>query len=70
MAEKRPCGKHVELSSNASVKVTQCGCGTVHITFNASGVTLRMSEENLKAATGAFIAATDKIDDSQRPTIN
>lgn len=70
MAEKRPCGKHVELASNASVKITQCGCGTVHLTFNASGVTLRMSEEHVKGATRALITATDKIEDAERPTIN
>lgn len=66
----RPCGKHVELSSNTSVRVTQCPCGTVYLTLHASGVTVRMNEETLKAATAALISATDKVDDSEVPTIN
>jgi hypothetical protein len=70
MAEKRPCGKHIELSSNSAVKITQCPCGTVHVTLSASGVTLRMNEEALRGVTGGFIAASDKIEEVARPTIN
>jgi hypothetical protein len=70
MSEKRPCGKHLELASNASVKITQCSCGTVHLTMNASGVTVRINEETLKALTAGLIAATDKVTDTARPTIN
>lgn len=70
MADKRPCGKHLELVTNDSVKITQCPCGTVHVTFAASGVTLRMNEATMKATTAAFISATDKVGDDTRPTIN
>jgi hypothetical protein len=61
MSEKRSCGKHVDLATNGSVKITQCPCGTLHVTLNASGVTVRMTEETFKAATSAFLAATDKV---------
>jgi hypothetical protein len=70
MADRRPCGKHVELVTNDSVRITQCPCGTVHVTFAASGVTLRMNEATLKGATAAFISATDKVGDDARPIIN
>jgi hypothetical protein len=70
MSEKRPCGKHLELASNASARITQCPCGTVHVTLHASGVTLRMNEETLKATTAALHLATDKVTEGARPTIN
>jgi hypothetical protein len=70
MSEKSPCGKHVDLVSNGSVRVTQCPCGTLHVTLAASGVTVRMNEETFRIATSAFVAARDKLSDSARPTIN
>ncbi len=66
----RPCGRHVELASNASVRITQCPCGTVYMTLTGPGVTVRMNEEMLRATTAAFIAATDKVDEAGHPTIN
>ena len=70
MSEKRPCGKHVDLASNGSVKITQCPCGTVHLTMHASGVTVRMNEETFKATTSAFLAANDKVTESARAVVN
>ena len=70
MSEKRPCGKHVDLASNGAVKITQCPCGTFHVTLHASGVTVRMNEETFKGATSAFLAATDKVTESTCPSIN
>ena len=70
MAEKRSCGKHVDLASNGAVKITQCPCGTFHVTLHASGVTLRMNEETFKAATSGFLAATDKVTENACPSIN
>ncbi len=66
----RPCGKHVELASNPSVRITQCPCGTVYLTIIASGVTVRINEDTLRAATAALITATDKVDEAVCPTIN
>ena len=66
----RPCGKHAELASNGSVRITQCPCGAVYLNVIPSGVTIRMNEDTLRAATAALIAATDKVDDTERPTIN
>lgn len=67
---KRPCGKHQELASNPSVRVTQCPCGAVYLSIIPSGVTVRLSEETLRGATAALIASIDKIDEAERPTIN
>ena len=67
---QRPCGKHVELASNGSVRVTQCPCGAVYMNVIPSGVTMRLTEETLRAATAALITATDKVDEAARPTIN
>jgi hypothetical protein len=66
----RPCGKHVELAANPSARVTQCPCGTVYLTLIGQGVTVRMSEETLRATTAALISATDKVDETERPVIN
>ena len=70
MSEKSPCGKHVDLVSNGSVRISQCPCGTVHVTLNHSGVTVRMNEETFRTAATAFVTARDKISESARPTIN
>jgi hypothetical protein len=42
---KKACGTHTELASNDAVKITRCTCGTVHVTVNASGVTMRLAPE-------------------------
>jgi 16S rRNA U1498 N3-methylase RsmE len=40
------------------------------MTLTGPGVTVRMNEEILRATTAAFIAATDKVDEAEHPTIN
>ena len=69
-AATRPCGRHVELASNESTRITQCPCGTLYVTLVGPGVTVRMNEEILRGATAAFISATDKVDEAEHPTIN
>jgi hypothetical protein len=56
------CGPHVELGSNAAVKVTRCPCGTVHVTLLGSGVTVRMSADALRGVAGGLKAALEKLD--------
>jgi hypothetical protein len=69
MAEKA-CGKHSEISSNEHVRITQCTCGTVHVTFIKNGVTLRMNEDGLRQATRSMMLAVDHVDESVRVRIN
>jgi hypothetical protein len=57
------CGKHTELVANQSVKVTRCTCGTVHVTLLASGVTVRMSQEQLRGVAAGLTSALDGADD-------
>ncbi|NUP11257.1 MAG: hypothetical protein HOW73_34865 [Polyangiaceae bacterium] len=70
MAQQKSCGKHTELASNESVRVTQCPCGTVHLTFAANGVTLRLPETALKNVTRAVMTALDKVEERQQAAIN
>jgi hypothetical protein len=58
------CGQHVELASNASVRVTRCSCGTVHVTLLGSGVTVRMSGDALKGVAAGMHAAVDRLDEA------
>jgi hypothetical protein len=69
----KSCGEHVELDRNASVRVTRCPCGTVHVTLLASGVTVRMTAESLRGVVGGLRGALEKLDESPhlgRVTIN
>jgi hypothetical protein len=62
---KPACGTHVELVSNEAVRVTRCTCGTVHLTINTSGVTLRMQPEAFRNAVAGLRGAVEKLDASQ-----
>jgi hypothetical protein len=63
---KPACGPHVELASNDAVRVTRCPCGTVHLTLQASGVTVRMSSEALRGVLGGLKLAVDRADDKSQ----
>ena len=56
------CGPHTELVSNSTVRVTRCPCGTVHMTINTSGVTVRMSAETFRNVASGLKIAADRID--------
>ncbi len=58
----KPCGQHSELVSTDAVRVTRCTCGTVHVTLNASGVTVRLSTDQLRSAVKGLEGAIAKLD--------
>ena len=70
MAQRNGCGKHIELASNESVRVTQCPCGTVHMTLLANGVTVRLPETALKTLTRGLMTALDKVEERAQAAIN
>ena len=57
---KPACGQHTELATNDAVRITRCGCGTVHVTVHASGVTMRLSPENARNLMQGLRAAFDR----------
>jgi hypothetical protein len=59
---KSTCGQHTELMSNNAVRVTRCTCGTVHVTLNASGVTVRMPADTFRSVAAGFGVAIEKMD--------
>jgi hypothetical protein len=63
MAGNKPCGEHTELSSNNHVRVTRCTCGTVHVTLQQNGVTVRMSPDALRNTWAGLKAAIDRMDE-------
>jgi hypothetical protein len=65
---KNACGQHTELVSNAAVRVTRCTCGTIHVTFNASGVTLRMQGDTFRQSVTGLRGAVDKMESSAEIT--
>jgi hypothetical protein len=69
MADKA-CGKHVELASDEHVRITQCPCGTVHLTMIRNGVTLRMNEEAARSLTRGMLRAVDRLDDETAVRVN
>jgi hypothetical protein len=65
---KPSCGTHTELLSNNAVRVTKCTCGTVHVTLNASGVTVRMPAEAFRNVAAGLRGAVEKLDSSTEIT--
>ncbi len=63
-----PCGQHTELTANSAVRITQCGCGMVHVTMNQNGVTMRMSADTLRNTWAGLKAAIDRIDKEPVPS--
>ncbi len=59
---KSACGQHTEIASNSAVRITRCTCGTVHVTLNASGVTVRMPAEAFRNVAAGFGVAAEKMD--------
>jgi hypothetical protein len=62
-APSKACGQHTELSSNSAVRVTRCSCGTVHVHFLASGVTMKMSQDVFRGVSAGLKIALDREDD-------
>ncbi len=58
---KNACGTHTELMSNNAVRVTRCTCGTVHVTLNASGVTVRMQPDTFRAVAAGLQGGVEKL---------
>jgi hypothetical protein len=63
MASPSKCGPHTELASNDAVRVTRCACGTVHVTLNRSGVTVRMPADAFRGFASGLEAAAQRLDE-------
>ena len=63
------CGTHTELASNDAIKITRCTCGTVHVTFNACGVTLRLTDDQYRASTIGFKAGVERLDQPTKSVV-
>jgi len=60
---KPSCGPHTDLATNENVRITRCGCGTLHVTLVANGVTLRLTHEQAKKVVSGLNAAMDRLED-------
>lgn len=49
MSQKSSCGPHTQLVSNEHLRVSQCPCGTYHVSFLKRGVALQMGEAEVRA---------------------
>lgn len=50
MSERR-CGPHTKLVENDNLRVSQCPCGSYHVTFVKRGLTMQMGEAEARALT-------------------
>lgn len=51
------CGPHTQIVANPSVRITQCPCGTYHVTLSRRGLTVQMGRDETRAlAEGLGIA--------------
>ena len=58
---KNTCGPHTELVSNDAVRITRCTCGMVHVTIQASGVTVRMPQDAFRNVAAGMGVAAEKL---------
>jgi hypothetical protein len=58
---KSRCGAQVELAKGEGVRITQCGCGAVHVHVMDNAVTLRLGAERFKQLADAMSAARRAI---------
>ena len=65
---KSACGSHTELISNNAVRVTRCTCGTVHVTLQASGVTVRMPADVFRNVAAGLGVASEKLEEKAEIT--
>lgn len=49
---------------NEAVRVTQCPCGTVHVTLMQNGLTVRLTEQSMKSVTRGLMLSLDKIEEA------
>ncbi len=62
MSSKPACGPHVELTSNPTVRVTRCTCGTVHVHLKATGVSFQIDEAQLRHLANGLSGAARLLD--------
>lgn len=62
MPPSKPCGQHIELASTDAVRVTRCPCGTLHVTLNDAGVTVRLSAETLRGVVKGLEGVVARLD--------
>ena len=46
-SSSKACGPQTTIVNTEGLRLAKCPCGTFHVTFVASGVTLQLSEERL-----------------------
>jgi hypothetical protein len=66
MNEPRPaCGPHVDVVKTDGVRIARCPCGTLHLTFQRSGVTLQVSQEYFAEIVQALALAKTLVEPAQ-----
>ena len=64
---KKNCGPQVEIIKTENARVTQCPCGTVHVTLPHNGITLMLTPEQF---TGVAKALTYALNLMGQPSVD
>lgn len=67
-APNKPCGPHTEIVKTETVRVTQCPCGTIHVTLSQNGITLQMSPDNFHHVAQTLALAANTLDNQKTAT--
>ena len=54
MSEPSRCGPHAQIAHNERIRISQCACGSYHVTFAQKGVTVQLGLEDVRAITEAM----------------
>ena len=51
MSDSKGCGPHAQIFANDHVRISQCTCGTYHVSFQKKGVTVQLNADEVRALT-------------------
>lgn len=67
-APNKPCGPHAEIVRTEAVRITQCPCGTIHVTLSQNGITLQLSPDNFHHVAQTLALAANTLDNQTTTT--
>lgn len=65
MSERR-CGPHTKLVQNDHLRISQCPCGSYHVSFVKRGVSLQLAEAEARALAEGFTVVARVADAEAR----
>ncbi|MBI5537355.1 MAG: hypothetical protein HY898_31825 [Deltaproteobacteria bacterium] len=70
MSDSKPaCGPPVDVVKTDGVRVARCPCGTLHVTFQRTGVTMQLSAEYFNEVVQALSLSKTILEPQDEPNV-